>query len=62
MAFHKINTIDLNDAFDPKSNNFSFLRMLYADSAKGHPPVPPAQLALASILQAYTGASDGCCD
>ena len=34
------------------------LSKLYADSAKGHPPVPPAQLALASILQAYTGASD----
>ena len=24
----------------------------------GHPPVPPAQLALATILQAYTGVSD----
>ncbi|MGF1939132.1 MAG: transposase [Nostoc sp. ChiQUE02] len=34
------------------------LSKLYADSAKGHPPVPPAQLALATILQAYTGASD----
>jgi len=30
----------------------------YADSAKGQPPVPPAQLALATILQAYTGVSD----
>jgi hypothetical protein len=30
----------------------------YADSPKGQPPVPPAQLALASILQAYTGVSD----
>jgi transposase len=30
----------------------------YADSAKGQPPVPPAQLALAVILQAYTGVSD----
>jgi Transposase DDE domain/Transposase domain (DUF772) len=30
----------------------------YADSAKGQPPVPPAQLALATIVQAYTGASD----
>ncbi len=27
-------------------------------SPKGQPPVPPAQLALATILQAYTGASD----
>lgn len=30
----------------------------YANSPKGQPPVPPAQLALATILQAYTGASD----
>jgi hypothetical protein len=28
----------------------------YADSPKGQPPVPPAQLALATIVQAYTGA------
>lgn len=34
------------------------LSKLYADSTKGHPPVLPAQLALATILQAYTGASD----
>ena len=26
--------------------------------AQGHPPIPPAQLALATILQAYTGVSD----
>lgn len=32
--------------------------LLYADRAVGHPPLPPAQLALATILQAYTGASD----
>ena len=31
---------------------------LYADKPKGHPPIPPAQLALATILQAYTGVSD----
>ncbi len=31
---------------------------LYEDRRKGHPPVPPAVLALATILQAYTGASD----
>ena len=31
---------------------------LYADRPKGHPPIPPAQLALATILQAYTGVSD----
>jgi transposase-like protein DUF772 len=30
----------------------------YADSAMGQPPVPPAQLALATIVQAYTGVSD----
>jgi transposase len=32
--------------------------MLYASSMRGHPPIPPAQLALALILQAYTGVSD----
>lgn len=31
---------------------------LYKDVAQGHPPVSPAQLALALILQAYTGVSD----
>jgi hypothetical protein len=31
---------------------------LYREAPKGQPPVPPAQLALATILQAYTGASD----
>src|SRR5713226_3732501 len=30
----------------------------YVDSPKGQPPVPPAQLALATLLQAYTGVSD----
>jgi Transposase DDE domain/Transposase domain (DUF772) len=34
------------------------LARAYQDSPKGQPPVPPAQLALATILQAYTGASD----
>jgi len=34
------------------------LATLYADRAKRHPPVPPALLALATILQAYTCASD----
>ncbi|WP_442943506.1 hypothetical protein [Nostoc sp.] len=34
------------------------LSKLYADSAQGYPPVPPTQLALVTILQAYTGASD----
>ncbi len=31
---------------------------LYRASKRGQPPIPPAQLALATILQAYTGASD----
>jgi transposase len=34
------------------------LAALYKDSPLGQPPVPPAQLALATILQAYTGVSD----
>jgi Transposase DDE domain/Transposase domain (DUF772) len=34
------------------------LARAYADRPKGQPPVPPAQLALATILQAYTGVSD----
>src|SRR5262249_48240684 len=31
---------------------------LHPDNPRGRPPVPPAQLALATILQAYTQASD----
>ena len=31
---------------------------MYTDSAVGQSPVPPAQLALATIVQAYTGVSD----
>ena len=34
------------------------LAAMYTDSTVGHPVVPPAQLALATLLQAYTGASD----
>jgi transposase len=34
------------------------LAAAYRDSALGQPPVPPAQLALALLLQAYTGVSD----
>jgi transposase-like protein DUF772 len=34
------------------------LATLYQDAPQGHPPIPPAQLALALILQAYTGVSD----
>jgi Transposase domain (DUF772) len=32
--------------------------LLYADRPKGHPPIPAAQLALATLLQADTGVSD----
>jgi DDE family transposase/transposase-like protein DUF772 len=31
---------------------------VYADASQGQPPVPPAQLALALVLQAYQGVSD----
>src|SRR5216684_8001951 len=34
------------------------LASLYQDSPRGQPPVAPALLALATIVQAYTGASD----
>jgi transposase len=34
------------------------LAATYQDSPRGQPPIPPAQLALATILQAYTGVSD----
>ncbi|MDJ0597100.1 MAG: IS1182 family transposase [Pleurocapsa sp. MO_226.B13] len=34
------------------------LSTMYAEAVTGHPPVPPAQLALTVILQAYTKASD----
>jgi len=34
------------------------LAQAHADSPKGQPPVPPARLALATILQACTGACD----
>jgi Transposase domain (DUF772) len=34
------------------------LAMLYADRPTGHPPLPPALLALATILQASTGVGD----
>jgi hypothetical protein len=34
------------------------LASLYQDSPRGQPPIAPALLALATILQAYTGASD----
>ncbi len=34
------------------------LSTIYRESRLGRPPVPPARLALATILQAYTGVSD----
>ncbi len=34
------------------------LATLYEDSSRGQPPIPPAQLALATLLQAYSGVSD----
>jgi transposase len=34
------------------------LALMYKDAPQGQPPIPPAQLALATILQAYTGVSD----
>src|SRR5215468_3096001 len=34
------------------------LMMLYKDQPQGQPPLPPAQLALATLLQAYTQVSD----
>ncbi len=42
----------VSDAFQQE------LAIIYKDSTEGFPPVPPAQLALATILQAYTGVSD----
>jgi Transposase DDE domain/Transposase domain (DUF772) len=42
----------LADAFQQE------LLLLYKDQPQGHPPVPPARLALATILQAYTQVSD----
>src|SRR5262245_49018864 len=34
------------------------LATIFRDRPKGQPPIPPAQLALVTMLQAYTGASD----
>lgn len=34
------------------------LAKIFDDNPKGQPPIPPAKLALVTILQAYTGASD----
>lgn len=45
-----------HEVFDEKFQ--AELATIYRNSALGRPPVPPAQLALATILQAYTGVSD----
>lgn len=34
------------------------LAACYPDTRQGRPPTPPAQLALATLVQAYTGVSD----
>ena len=34
------------------------LAKIFDENPKGQPPIPPAKLALVTILQAYTGASD----
>src|SRR6266478_4531937 len=41
-----------NEAFQQELAN------LYRQAERGHPPIAPAMLALATILQAYTGVSD----
>ena len=50
LRYHRQEIFD--DAFQEE------LATLYAPSSRGHPPIPPAQLAIAVILQAYTGVSD----
>jgi hypothetical protein len=49
LRYHRHELFD--DAFQEE------LAALYAPSLRGHPPIPPARLALATILQAYTGVS-----
>jgi hypothetical protein len=50
LRFHRHELFD--DTFQQE------LATLYRSSKRGHPPIAPAQLALAVILQAYTGTSD----
>ena len=45
-----------HELFDEASQ--AELAGVYADASHGQPPVPPAQLALALIMQAYQGISD----
>ncbi len=50
LRYHRHELFD--DAFQEE------LAALYTPSLRGQPPIPPAQLALATIVQAYTGVSD----
>jgi Transposase domain (DUF772) len=52
ILLHRIRHARFCDAFQEE------LGTRFRDSPKGQPPVPPAQLALVTLLQAYTGASD----
>src|SRR5512139_1308536 len=45
-----------HELFDGELQNE--LSQMYLDSPVGHPPVPPAQVALVMIIKAYIGASD----
>jgi hypothetical protein len=50
LRYHRHEIFD--DAFQEE------LAALYTSSHRGRPPIPPAQLALATIVQAYIGVSD----
>lgn len=53
FRFLREHRLDLfNEAFQAE------LSVMYRDSDEGKEPVPPAQLAMALLLQAYTGSSD----
>src|SRR5947209_19622659 len=45
-----------HEVFDEHFQNT--LGCLYRDNLRGQPPLPPALLAMATILQGYTGVSD----
>lgn len=50
LRLHRVDLFD--DAFQDE------LAAMYRDTGEGKEPVPPAQLAMALLLQAYTGVSD----
>jgi transposase len=50
LRYHRHELLD--EAFQQE------LASLYQTSKRGQPPIAPAQLALATIVQAYTGVSD----